>query len=248
MVSTPIKVLFVHGLESRPGGTKTRLLRAAGFDVVAPDLEMGLLTLRRKHALLRELLRLPEVVACVGASLITGAMTALAGSVQTTSGVGLVFIRWLLVRRKALTAAALRRSFDASLRRVTETISTTSADVLVGSSWGGAVAAEAVARGAWAGPTILLAPALGKVREWTRASEFDESVKRIRERASLIPIMIFHDPTDETIPFAHSAALAEGTSIDLRAVSAGGHRLLGLIERGELAAAINELVSSMPQQ
>ena len=38
-----------------------------------------------------------------------------------------------------------------------------SPEVIVGSSWGGAVAVELIRRGIWRGPTLLLAPAYYKV-------------------------------------------------------------------------------------
>jgi hypothetical protein len=55
--------------------------------------------------------------------------------------------------------------------------------------------------------------------------------------------VVFHDPSDETVPFVDSASLARGTQIDLRSVNAGGHRLLPLLESGELSAAIRQVVN-----
>ena len=63
----------------------------------------------------------------------------------------------------------------------------------------------------------------------------------LRARAADVRIVIFHDPSDDTVPFEDSVLLAQGGAIELRSVSAGGHRLLGLLERGELADAIRAL-------
>lgn len=186
-----IRVLFAHGLESHPNGTKVQLLRAQGFDVVAPDLEVDLGELR------------PDDGASFG--------------------------------------RALARSFARSVDIVREALGRERPDVLVGSSYGGAVAAGVIALGDWQGPTILLAPAFASLQRRTESDEAAETIARFRERAANMRIVVFHDPDDETIPCADSEALARGTAIDLRVTRAGGHRLLGLVEGGELGRAIREL-------
>ena len=39
--STPVRTLFLHGLESGPLGAKVIALRADGLDVTAPQLDAG---------------------------------------------------------------------------------------------------------------------------------------------------------------------------------------------------------------
>ena len=62
-------------------------------------------------------------------------------------------------------------------------------------------------------------------------------------RARTQRIVVFHDPKDETIPYSDSVTLVGDSALELRTVDAGGHRLMALIERGELAGAIRSLVN-----
>ena len=48
----------------------------------------------------------------------------------------------------------------------------------------------------------------------------------------------------DTVPFDDSVALAADSKIELRSVSGGGHRLLELVDRGELADTIRALSAS----
>jgi pimeloyl-ACP methyl ester carboxylesterase len=236
------RVLFIHGLESHPNGSKVRILRTQGFDVVAPDLDMGVMQLARRNSVARQLLRSFELRTVAGVTAAT-----LSVSILTSSwlGVGAVVIgatTWVISRRRALFAEAVSRSFDASVQIARAASEREHVDVLVGSSWGGAVAAELVRKGAWSGPTILLAPAIAKVHGWTRRTDAAEELATLRKLSAVVPIVLFHDPSDDTVPFVDSANLARGTQIDLRSVDAGGHRLLPLLERGELSAAIRQVV------
>src|SRR5687768_2183319 len=67
-------VIFAHGLEGRPDGTKATALRAAGLDVVAPD-GRGLPLAARIAQLEDEVLRHPGAI-LVGSSY--GGLAALA--------------------------------------------------------------------------------------------------------------------------------------------------------------------------
>lgn len=171
----PMRILFVHGLESHPGGSKVRALREQGFEVVAPDL------------------------------------------------------------RPALAAAADRAEALAGCAAAVEAALTPdrAPDVVVGSSWGGAVTGELVRRGRWSGPTVLLAPAVAKA-----GVEVEAITAALR--AMPAPVVVVHDPTDDVVPFADSVALAGG-SVTLRSVRAGGHRLMELVDSGALAALIRSL-------
>ncbi|MCO4744887.1 MAG: hypothetical protein KC912_08860 [Proteobacteria bacterium] len=233
---TPIRVLFLHGLEGHPNGSKVIAMREQGLDVRAPDMKMGLRNWRRENAAIRQLPRLPEVqfallLLCVGAigspfDLRLALLSALA-------------FAWLVARRGALFSAALSRSFDDCVSVAHDALAGPDFDVLVGSSWGGAVASELLASGAWSGPTILLAPAVARMHRWARRSDGDARISAAR--ASSARVVIFHDPTDDVVPHEDSVALADGCDIELRSVDAGGHRLLGLLSDGRLAAAIREL-------
>ena len=230
----PIRLLFIHGLESSPHGTKVRVLREQGFDVIAPDMQMGVLQLQRRNSALRQLLRLREsrlIAAAVATAAVLG--QPLAALMLASS--------FFLVRRRALFARALARSFEACFELQREAVVREQPEVVVGSSWGGAIAAELIIRGVWTGPTVLLAPALHKVAAGTR-KDAAPKLARLRARSAEMKIIVFHDPADDTIPHADSVELARDSQIDFRSVDAGGHRLMALLERRELAQTIAQVL------
>ena len=238
-LSSP-QVLFIHGLEGHPNGSKVRMLREQGFDVRAVNMHMSLTQLSKRNSALRNLLRLGEVRASflVFALVI---MASVALSLPALALSTLVVWGWLFFRRPALFAAALNKSFVACVAIQRRAILDSAPDVVVGSSWGGAVAAELIATGAWAGPTVFLAPAVERVSVWTRRGLLDQTRAALHAAAERAPLVIFHDPSDEVVPHADSVGLARDSAIDLRSVDAGGHRLLELLERGELAETIRTL-------
>jgi len=83
----------------------------------------------------------------------------------------------------------------------------TSPDVLVGSSFGGAIAVTLLAQGEWRGPTLLLAPAAHRLGV---PNQLPEGVF----------VTIVHGVEDELIPLADSRALA----------ATGAPRLVQLVE------------------
>lgn len=234
----PVELLFVHGLESHPNGSKVRLLRDQGFEVTAPDMEMALWRLNRRNSALRNLLRSAEVwivatlvAVGLGSAIVTPSVVQAIVAVIAT-GV------WWATRRRALLAHALARSFDTSVEIQRQALRVRRPAVVVGSSWGGAVVAELVRRGDWDGPTVLLAPAIRSVGTW---SGRDTGPTVAALRSAPLSIVVFHDPADHTVPHADSVALAGGSRIVLRSVDAGGHRLLGILKSGELADTLRRI-------
>jgi len=237
---SPIRLLFVHGLESHPNGSKTRILREQGFEVVAPDMHMGLFQLRRRNSALRQLPRLKETrLALAGVAL----GLAVAGASASGLGIAALGVAWGVSRRKALLARALGRSFDACVTIVRQALTEAQPDIVVGSSWGGAVAADLLVHDLWTGPTVLLAPAIRRVCVRARRGDGSKEEALLRARSQRAPIVIFHDPSDDTVPHQDSVELARGSAIDLRSVDGGGHRLLALLERGELADELRRLAA-----
>jgi predicted esterase len=103
--------------------------------------------------------------------------------------------RVLAAHFDAQTPAMDTRDFEGCVALHAERIAARRPDVVVGSSFGGAVATALVQRGQWSGPTLLLAPA---------------SVARglPLELPAAGPIWIVHGTRDEVVPLAHSRHLA----------------------------------------
>lgn len=228
------RILFVHGLESRAHGSKTILLREQGFDVRAHDMQMGVMQVARKNSVARMALRLPEV------QMVLGAVTATLGLRRSKQGVMMASAMgasWYALRKDIVVAKALGNSFAACVEIQRAAVLLEQPDIVVGSSWGGAVVVELMRQGVWNGKTVLLAPAVHRVCVKTRRGDSREIARQLRGKR----IVIFHDPTDDVVPFVDSEALAAEGQFELRAVDGGGHRLLGICKDGRLAEALRAL-------
>lgn len=108
-----------------------------------------------------------------------------------------------------------------------ETIERSSPDVLVGSSYGGGVAATLAARGIYEGPLVLLAPAAAKLFAVT-------ALPRRQGR-----VVIVHGRRDDVVPVRDSIELAERSSCDVVLfLTDDGHRLQASVAAGVMDRAI----------
>lgn len=213
-------VLFIHGLESGPRGKKTVALEQAGFTVVAGQMPCG-----RKAALLD-----PVVIAVFAAALALLVASSLragaAGFLICVTGIAVIqrFVRPLLLRRMFRRSVAVQRAL----------LSAHPVDVVVGSSFGGAVALDLLCSGAWKGPTVLLCPAHRLVagRAWWPAPSLPADASQV---------VVVHGRQDETVPLEHSRSLVRGTAAKLLEVD-DQHRLAHAATAESFAAWI-QLVS-----
>lgn len=120
-------------------------------------------------------------------------------------------------------------SLEAPLAQARAAIAEHQPEVLIGSSFGGALAVALLADGSWAGPTLLLAPAarpmLGDVRLPAGAT-----------------VVVLHGRHDDVIPVEQGRALAAtGGPGTLYVEVDDGHRLEGVLDLGVLEAALGWL-------
>lgn len=100
-------------------------------------------------------------------------------------------------------------------------------DVLVGSSFGGAVALSLLDRGLWRGPTVLLAAAAARLGVPNRIP-------------AGVTATVVHGTSDVVIPIEDSRALA-ASGDRVRSVEVDDdHRLSTLLETGSLAEIVRE--------
>lgn len=135
--------------------------------------------------------------------------------------------RFFAAHFDAVTPAMDTSDLEASVAVQARAIADRAPDVLVGSSFGGAVAVELLARGAWRGPTLLLAQAAFKLG-------------RARAIPPGVPVLVVHGTRDEVIPVEDSRALAEtGTPALVRLLEVDDdHRLATLVRSGRLAELV----------
>ncbi len=246
---TKKRILFIHGLEGHPNGTKVIKLREQGFNVQAEDMFMSIMDLKRRNSVIRNLLRLREpwvvlaiIIGFLAVSVMEGWATQ-SNSLWFALCAILMSRLWVKLRAKDMTAQAMGKSFDACVAIQADAVRSAKPDIVVGSSWGGAVAVKLLTDGIWHGPTILLAPAAGSVSRRTMRNDFEATLQKLNEKCQDIPVVIFHDPTDDVVPFTDSELMATETKIELKSVDAGGHRLLGLLDDGRLADEIRRLTA-----
>ena len=105
-------------------------------------------------------------------------------------------------------------------------------DVLVGSSFGGAVAVALLQRGLYRGPTLLLAQAAVLYRPTVRLPEG-------------VRVVLVHAPLDEVVPFQGSVQLAAtGTKGLVELIEReDNHALSRLIASGELVDLVQRTAS-----
>lgn len=136
--------------------------------------------------------------------------------------------QWLRGRYGAACPQLATSTFPAALAGGRAAVLAERPDVIVGSSFGGAVAVALLQDGAWAGPTVLIAPAAGKLG-----------------LPDVLPagprVVILHGDADDVVPIADSRRLAANPGVDLRVIAGGDHRLNRILDDGTLAVVLTEL-------
>jgi hypothetical protein len=221
-VAVTIAVLYVHGLESGPRGRKARALEQAGFAVVAGQMPCG------RSAVLRD----PVVVALLACAVVGAVAAATLGGASGLLIAALAVVLLSGAARPLLLRRTFRRSVDVQLALLTRH----TVDVVVGSSFGGAVSLELLARGAWKGPTVLLCPAHRLIadRGWMVAPALPRETPQV---------VVVHGQRDETVPIEHSRALVTGTRSRLIEVD-DDHRLSTSTTPENLAAWVGQALGA----
>lgn len=139
--------------------------------------------------------------------------------------------RLLAAHFDALTPAMDTRDFEGCVGQIGRAAAAFQPDLVVGSSFGGAVALALLQRGLWRGPTLLLAPA---------GAELGLEL-RLPEDAW---VWIVHGTRDDVVPIATSLTLARtGTPERVRLLEVhDDHRLSATVASGRLVALVRELV------
>lgn len=141
--------------------------------------------------------------------------------------------RALAAEFETATPAMDTGNFDACVALHAETVRRFNPDVLVGSSFGGAVALALVQREQWSGPTLLLAQA--GLRQGLRA-QIPPGVR----------VWLVHARGDDVVPIADSRRLARsGTPGFVRLFEVDDdHALHAFVASGRLVAMVRELADA----
>jgi ribA/ribD-fused uncharacterized protein len=137
--------------------------------------------------------------------------------------------RFLASRFEALAPAMDTHDLEGAIATQAAALASFQPAVVVGSSFGGAIAVALIGRGLWRGPTVLLAPAAERLGLPNRLP-------------GDVTVTVAHGVDDDIVPLAHSHALIEGCAparVRLLEV-ADGHRLQTLVDSGELATLVRD--------
>jgi predicted esterase len=110
-------------------------------------------------------------------------------------------------------------------------------DVVIGSSYGGAIAVTMLQKGTWRGPTILLAQAF---------AAYHKNDKNSLWLPENVPIILIHGKKDDIVDIEGSRILATTGSkgkVELIEVD-DEHRLEGTIENGVLVDAVKRITTT----
>jgi hypothetical protein len=242
MASAP-RVLFMHGLESGPGGRKARHC-AYHFDAfVCPPMESSPFDPRQRHSVSRWagpylMLSSIAVAAAWQKHAVYGRLGRTHAVVATTALVlgGLVpLLRW-----------RLRASVDSCVQLQREAIASFRPDVVVASSWGSLVALRCIELGYWDGPAVLLAPAVavhGPAALFFSPWHIDLPAA-YRQRGDSVCTVV-QGETDELVSPRCVADMSDRNGLHLEVVKDGDHSLnawLGLRSREERIGRLHEMV------
>ena len=230
-----MKILYLHGLESGPNGVKVGTLRAHFGEegLHCEDMHMSVLDVTRRNSVLRNVIRGQAPI--LGGGLFVGLVGWAAGWFTSRRyalyGVFLYALYFLIFKRRII-AAALSASLEASIEAQAKAIEMHSPDILVGSSFGGAVVIQLLHRKIWSGPSIAMCPAHHKITRIMREVP--------AEGLGLSsPLLLLHGDKDAVVPLADSIALGEANDLaSVRIVPNGCHSLTEFVATGELVRAV----------
>lgn len=140
--------------------------------------------------------------------------------------------RYLAERFEAHTPAMNTGDWIGCLQQQKEAIRSFQPDVVVGSSFGGAVLVELLRQGAWTGPTLLLAQA---------ALKFNPEARLVEG----VRVLLVHGSSDDVVPPEHSRRLAEtgdAELVELLEVE-DDHRLTELVASDRLAELVRQVAA-----
>jgi|APGre2960657444_1045066.scaffolds.fasta_scaffold00272_3 pimeloyl-ACP methyl ester carboxylesterase len=244
-----VRVLFLHGLESAPSAKVGKIpdLKASFVDVCCPDLHTGRAQFNRKNSILRCLLRSAALRAAVASSALS-LLGALAGRLPlglAAAGVLAPFAFVLATYKTLLLPNAVEASVVASLAVARAALIAFKPDVVVGSSWGGALATLLVHEGAWTGPLALLAPAGSRI-------SLNMRPRSALGRTLQQPLppqcrgIVVHGTKDTVVPLKDSRALcAQSPKMVVRSVE-DGHALALALRGRALARLVAEAAALHP--
>lgn len=153
-----LKILYVHGMEGNNNGLKATALKKE-FTVHSDNQHVTIFKPYLKNSPIRHLIssQIIPMIASISAIYYGVKNNTQWYSKYLYSIVAMYGISLFIFRRK-LIRNAIKTSFEKCISIQQKAILSFNPDLVIASSWGGAVTMELIKRGIYFGPTILLAP------------------------------------------------------------------------------------------
>eukprot|EP01083_Nonionella_stella_P284230 967460_1 len=249
--SKQLKVLYIHGLESGPHGRKARILKQ-DFDVYAADMKMSTFNIKRKNSFLCSALRqhlLPLILVII---ILVFAITSNAFYQYILYGIALLYFVVMIIFCRKLKGWIVMSSFNKCLTVQKQAILEYKPDVIVASSWGGAIGFELIKQNIWSGPTILICPAYLRIRCMNHAKNmlepdyFVQDTLRVKtecdSKYSKKKWLIFHSEDDNVVNIKDSQWIVKCNQkkFELHTVKDNGHAMKPFVVSKQLNEAVKQ--------
>ena len=230
-----MKILYIHGLESGVHGHKVTALRKHFGDnnVVLEEMELSMTGLSKRNGILRRLLTIAGPTLGLGGASIL--LLAYDKGWFASFVAFLVLIGYLFISRKKFVSAALRKSFYSCVEIQRNAIRIHQPDIIIASSFGGAVALELLRTSVFSGPCIALCPAFQLIHYMMGVRVVPDITSRL---------LIIHGSSDKVVPHSHSVKLENNNkNTTLTTVEGGTHGLGQYIIDGSFIKTVEDFIS-----
>ena len=235
-----LRVLYLHGFEENADSPKPQaLIKDHRFDVHLPKLKVYFNQSKSPlvHALYQPWLLVPLVLGAALGLVLSNQFNAPAW-VSCVCGIA-IGGALIYAKRAEVVAGAVRGSYLASFSSAKAALAASKPDVVVGFSWGGALACDLVAQRLWSGPLVLMAPAHRKLQDL-------QGLQGGVSLPSLPPsTVVIHSAADTLVGIADSRALvAASPGTRLIEVAGDPHAMWSIAKDGTLVRAVLEVASA----
>ena len=216
-----LKILYVHGWESGPNGIKSQALQKK-FDVYGKEQSVGAFNIFKKNSVISNIIKQQFLYIAGLIGSVFGTYYYLNNKKQDinknknkiylyTSLISLFWFGTIWIKRDYIISKALKASINSSIIIQRNAILKHKPDILIGSSFGGAVIMYLLRKKIWNGPTILLAPGYTKVIRYIRYDIKNVSnslnLMNINNYSNNKKILIIHGDKDSQIKLEDSVKL-----------------------------------------
>lgn len=225
----------MHGLHGSQDGYKSRYLMENFKDVHIPNMHSGYYNLN-KNSILMSFFK-TKISWIYTILLIFLTYFSYWKILLLSFAMGLLF-------RKIFIKYAIRKSFFTCKKLQEKAVEEFKPDIIIGSSWGGAIAASLIVENKWNGKTILLAPAFHRINE---KADIYYSLNRVDGNNDK-RIMIVQSEHDKLVTFDDGYKILNllkhnnKNNITLEFINdESGHRMSSLVNDGLLMKLIERM-------